>query len=645
MRIILLCDIFNVEVDLLMNYVKYKHITKFNLFISFFIFVLISFLVYFFVFLLEKQNQNYQATAENIILLERGDQLYLSPPKIDSNQIDLKKYNYFGYEDINGEYYLSTCFTNKVISAENQDYILRANTFGARSEGTYQITQISYLIQYPKNNESFYINEDNYLIFTYENDQYMVGVSSQTDIIALFDIDKPYIEISEEKIINALFETSANLLVFEGEILTIEVDDTKGPYVYFGDISYQSHYQLNEEIEILTYLSMEEVGTGTIDLNKSHIAISFTTANGETVDYAKVYLRYNSSNVLEDNIFYNEISWKYTIKLVENAKYHFTYNIYDDCNNVTSETFEFVCGDITKPTIKIEDGFLNKTTFTRYDILHFDKSKLILQDNQTASDYLYNELQIKIVNLVNGAEINADCYGNYSFDMLGDYEIVLNTVDEAKNFSEQSIQFKVIQPNLSEGIEIEFNNNGTSVPLNLMIYNGEKFTFDVEINGIMLEENIDYFVTIMKNGNITNEIKNAGNYDLILYNDTSSIVEEIIVQKANFNLEGVEIKNLIQTYNGQEKSVLLKGDLPLNTDIEYKYYLNNIETQPVETGAYLVLIKLQNENYNDEILQYNLIIKANLDNNFDFVIYFILLAFIFVISISFYFLNKNKTRY
>lgn len=230
----------------------------------------------------------------------------------------------------------------------------------------------------------------------------------------------------------------------------INVKDTGKPVINV-DLSHinPSYTELGSVITI-PRISATDVSAEGINTSKSYVSISISRASGTTTVISA------DMDKWEESSYYNNlVKDELAIKLESNGTYTIRYYVVDYSNNSSELTKTIANGDNTKPTIEVQDGFLNKKVdeYALNDTLILNTSKLILEDvGGTEAKELWKTIDIKLENtdtkteIKNNGEVkpNEDIY-SYSFDLktAGNYTLTITVKDEAGWTTTETINITV----------------------------------------------------------------------------------------------------------------------------------------------------------------------------------------------------------
>lgn len=159
----------------------------------------------------------------------------------------------------------------------------------------------------------------------------------------------------------------------------------------------------------------------------------------------------------------------------------------------------------------------------------------------------------------------------------------------------------------AENYEIEFVNGTltitsgtyTIVASNTTVtYNGENQMFTVVLkDGETVIEGITFTYTL--NDAAFTGATNAGTYEVTVSYDSKtygqgSTVVTFVIEKANYNLEGISLDETALTYNGKEQNLKLVGTLPEGVSAVFSEGLTNVGTKEI-----VVTFTHSNANYNE----------------------------------------------
>ena len=159
----------------------------------------------------------------------------------------------------------------------------------------------------------------------------------------------------------------------------------------------------------------------------------------------------------------------------------------------------------------------------------------------------------------------------------------------------------------AENYEIEFVNGTltitsgtyTIVASNTKVtYNGANQMFTVVLkDGETVIEGITFTYTL--NDAVFTGATNAGTYEVTVSYDSEtygkgSTVVTFVIEKANYNLEGISLDKTALTYNGKEQNLKLVGTLPEGVSAVFSEGLTNVGTKQIT-----VTFTHENANYNE----------------------------------------------
>ena len=220
---------------------------------------------------------------------------------------------------------------------------------------------------------------------------------------------------------------------------TITVQDKKGPTI--------------KNYDYVDSISMDDVKTGTYKLKIQ--GIEATDASGINISKSSVsittsYKADGTTRTSYDSLTKDELLTGKEKTITLNGTITIAYTVYD--NNGNSSTAEYVikAGDVTDPSITIEDDFV-ETTYALSDfqdnIFKVDLSKLSYKDNVTSTDNL--DLSFKLVNNDTEEEMDAlattDNEVSYEITTVGNYTFSVTVTDETGNFTTREFKFEVTE--------------------------------------------------------------------------------------------------------------------------------------------------------------------------------------------------------
>ena len=200
---------------------------------------------------------------------------------------------------------------------------------------------------------------------------------------------------------------------------------------------------------------------------------------------------------------------------------------------------------------------------------------------------------------------------SYDGFVYGETEAVLGgelTITCSATKTSPAGSYAVIPAGLTaENYEIEFVNGTltiasgtyTIVASNTKVtYNGENQMFTVVLkDGETVIEGITFTYTL--NDAAFTGATNAGTYEVTVSYDSEtygkgSTVVTFVIEKANYNLEGISLDETALTYNGKEQNLKLVGTLPEGVSAVFSEGLTNVGTKHIT-----VTFTHENANYNE----------------------------------------------
>lgn len=284
----------------------------------------------------------------------------------------------------------------------------------------------------------------------YDNgNTYVVGVATEEDLdgnevsyvtmtdesgnvlrFADFSSDSNFSSMTEEEFNNIYREYE-----LESDLVTIVCKDTQGPsienYVYEPVISWKDcpGYGSGNPSYELTIKPIEANDASGINLQRSRALLSWTLSNGESGSRT-----FSGSSMS---------SWT-PYSITSDGTYTISYTVYDNNGNyTTSESYVIKVGDVTPPSLKIEDDLLEEK-YELGETLAIDLNKIKYSDENS----MHTEEPIKIVltNTTTNEEIkNTASDGYYSFELetAGTYELEIIVKDAVGNETSKTLNFTV----------------------------------------------------------------------------------------------------------------------------------------------------------------------------------------------------------
>ena len=132
-----------------------------------------------------------------------------------------------------------------------------------------------------------------------------------------------------------------------------------------------------------------------------------------------------------------------------------------------------------------------------------------------------------------------------------------------------------------------------------LVFNDVTYTYDgtaktIEVENVPTGASVEY--------SMSNTQTNAGTYDITatvtLENyETATLDATLTIDKATYDMSGVSFITTYYTYDGENKLLEIKGDLPEGISVEY-YHNNEIFTGATNVGTYHLTAKFSGENSN-----------------------------------------------
>ncbi len=382
-------------------------------------------------------------TSETISL-EVGEQRYLPSPTIAI--ADSEDYGYIGF-DANDSAKTASYYSVKALTAESSNFTLDKYYFRALSKGKYTIQYNVYLIQYETSALNSTITLENGKLKTTD------GKYIYVDMETLDAKGNPTLAVNSKLNGTGAVGTvpaGVKLYTLTSPEQIINVKDTGKPVINV-DLSHinPSYTELGSVITI-PRISATDVSAEGINTSKSYVSISISRASGTTTVISA------DMDKWEESSYYNNlVKDELAIKLESNGTYTIRYYVVDYSNNSSELTKIIANGDNTKPTIEVQDGFLNKKAdeYALNDTLILNTSKLILEDvGGTEAKELWKTIDIKLENtdtkteIKNNGEVkpSEDIY-SYSFDLktAGNYTLTITVKDEAGWTTTETINITV----------------------------------------------------------------------------------------------------------------------------------------------------------------------------------------------------------
>lgn len=238
----------------------------------------------------------------------------------------------------------------------------------------------------------------------------------------------------------------------KSKIYTIEVVDTTSPKL--SEVYYPNQATYGEDIYI-KLPGMTDISG--IDLENSEVTIS-TTRSTSTFKFSKLL----ANGVEKPDNSYTNLEADGTIKYNiphDNLLYTIKYTIADIYGNETTATYTIKVGDTEKPTLNVPDDMFKEnykfSEFSGNKTLDIDISKITASDNNpltdnestTETDYIKNNIKVKVENTSTGEEIKTTTEGRfiYKIDEVGTYKVTFTLSDVAGNEREVTRTFTVTE--------------------------------------------------------------------------------------------------------------------------------------------------------------------------------------------------------
>lgn len=399
--------------------------------------------------------------SSETIELDVGEEHYLETPTLSITENGT--YSYWGInqeDDSKAAMY----YTPRLISAENNQVDLTKYHFVANASGIYTIQYEIQLIQYE--NELFSetpadgklsLDDKGRLVY------YSGGVADENRYYILFNgeedeqgnpkivASKDLVDLKEDITVPA--GVTGILLVSDPQ--TFSVGQISAPVITVDDDAFLSSNIVddgNGGKRIAIPRITGSVEGGYVDQSSSRIEISVERGSGTTTlatIYGDKYEQVSGDNATYDAE--NDVVW---LNLNYNGTYTIKYSaqaaIYngEPVGDPTTKSFTLAYGDVQKPTISVEDGFLNKAAdeYARGDELILDISKLTFHDNVTSVDKLKEKLTITVTNTDTDTALENQGEGTnyvYNLESAGEYEITITVKDEAGWTAERTVTVTV----------------------------------------------------------------------------------------------------------------------------------------------------------------------------------------------------------
>lgn len=401
--------------------------------------------------------------SSETIDLDIGEEHYLETPTLSITEN--KTYSYWGInreDDSNAAMY----YTTKMLTAENNNYDLTKYHFVANASGLYTMQYEIQLIQY--NNDLFSETPADGMLSLDEKGRlvyYTGGTAAENRYYILFNGEEdeqgnPKIVASRD-LVDLTTNTTAVPEGVTGILLTSDpqtfsVGQLSAPVITVDDDAFLSSNIVSDGEDgqriAIPRITGTVDGDGYVDQSSSRIEISVERGSGTTTlatIYGDKYEQTNGDNATYDAE--NDVVWlnlnyngTYTIKYTAQAA---TYNG-EPVGDPATKTFTLAYGDVQRPTITVEDGFLNKVAdeYARGDELILDISKLTFHDNVTSVDKLKEKLTITVTNTDTDTALENQGEGTnyvYNLESAGEYEITITVKDEAGWTAERTVTVTV----------------------------------------------------------------------------------------------------------------------------------------------------------------------------------------------------------
>lgn len=414
---------------------------------------------------------------------------------------------------------------------------------------------------------------------SYENNSHK-NVGSY-EVIARFEATEDYeplgslkatltIEPTDLNLDSIVFEDASVVYTGEQQFLYIQSELPEGITV-----EYENNGKINVGVYEITAIFTDTLGNyKTTGSKKANLTITKAYYNMEEVSFTSKIFLYDGMghSLFIEGILPEGVSVEYfnngQIELGEMiiiAKFNGDYENYYEIPDMEA-------------TITILKGIM-------YFIISED---LILEYNGSPITALYPD------ELPEGIHVS---YENNVHTDVGEYDVIMQFVDETLHYEDMTIIVKMI---IEKGT---YDMSNVSFTDKVIVYDGNPHSLVIEGE---LPEGVEVYYSINTLTGV-GQLEVTANFEVSNpenYNPIPPMTATLSIVPAT--LENVVLEDLEVPYDGQEHSLILKGELPLGVTF---VYINNAHT---EVGEYEVIVQFNVPNYKD--LKATLrIVKADID--------------------------------
>lgn len=365
-----------------------------------------------------------------------------------------------------------------------------------------------------------------------------------------------------------------------------------------------------DESPVLTEISISgatEVYIDEFDYSDYTITATYDDSSTETITLIADYISQADNDKLSTvgthdiTVTYQNVSASFTVTLKNHDFDGITFENIETTYDGTEKTIA-VTGAPTDATVTYdkETTYINAGTYTvtatvnlaNYNSLEltatltinkatYDMSGVSFADSSVTYNGEVHALSIE-GNLPTGVSVS---YENNNNVNAGAYTVTANFTGDS-NYNE--IQSKTATLTINKAT---YAMDGISFSGNTVTYNGQ-------VHSLAIAGTLPDGVSVTYENN--NQI-NAGEYEVkakFAGNENYNLIEDktatLIINKATYDMSNISLDEKTVTYNGQEHSISIVGELPQGVTVEYE---NNNKT---DAGEYIVTAKFigDTENYN-----------------------------------------------
>lgn len=252
---------------------------------------------------------------------------------------------------------------------------------------------------------------------------------------------------------NAVGTVSAN-----EQVQTIAAKDTKAPTFYVDETKMDAtHDFVSGAADLTNYVfiadmeALKDTGVG-VDLSSKSITAKYSDTSSEITvktDILSLDLNLFDGETTEEKEanrqWYADNYYGYVVA-TKNGTISITYSLSDKAGNAAAlKTIDIACGDITAPSISINDVPF-ETSYSIGGTLSIDRTKIVVSDDKSA-ELTYNDVTIKVT--CDGATVektnssSSDPTYTYSLSKAGSYVITFTVSDEAGNQASTTKEFTI----------------------------------------------------------------------------------------------------------------------------------------------------------------------------------------------------------